>query len=486
MKNINDISSAYFIGIGGIGMSALARFFHRKGVKVSGYDKTATPLTDELEAEGMVIRFEEDVEAIPKDVDVVVYTPAIPKNHTELQYYQNSAIPVLKRSEVLALVTKDTFTIAVAGSHGKTTVTSMIAHILEQAGYGCTAFVGGIMVNYNSNYLSGRTDVIVVEADEYDRSFLRLHPNVAVITAVDTDHLDIYGTEAGVQEAFRLFAEQLKENGLLVAKEGISILPDLEVKGRITTYDLQSQTADFHNRQISILGGAYIFELHTPANRYAQLALNIGGLHNVENAIAAIAVAENLGIEGQAIAEALATFKGIKRRFEYIIQPKPKRAAIALSESEEGGVEDIEVKRNRVVMIDDYAHHPEELRALLSSVRDLYPDKKITAIFQPHLYSRTKDLAEGFGKSLSLADEVILLDIYPAREKPMEGVTSKLILDKITIEKKSICSKSEILKQLEGREFEVLLTVGAGDISDLVKPIKEMYLGVGERKFGDI
>ncbi|MEZ4885444.1 MAG: UDP-N-acetylmuramate--L-alanine ligase [Chitinophagales bacterium] len=469
MLNINDISSAYFIGIGGIGMSALARYFHRRGVEVSGYDKTSTPLTDQLQLEGMMIRFEEDVELIPKDVDVVVYTPAIPKDHKELIFYQKSDIPVLKRSEILALVTKDTFTIAVAGSHGKTTVTSMIAHILEQAGYGCTAFVGGIMVNYDSNYLSGRTDVIVVEADEYDRSFLRLHPNVAVITAVDTDHLDIYGTKEGVEEAFSLFVGQLKENGLLVAKESISILSHLEVNGRIATYDLESKTADFHTRQMSILGGSYIFELESPEKRYAQLALNIGGLHNVENSIAAIAVAENLGIEAQAIAEALATFKGIKRRFEYIIQPKPKRVAISLA----GELEVAEEEEKGVVMIDDYAHHPEELRALLSSVRDLYPDKKITAIFQPHLFSRTKDLAVGFGRSLSLADEVILLDIYPAREKPMEGVTSKLIFDEVTIEEKVMCAKSELLGLIEGRKFEVLLTVGAGDISDLVEPIKE-------------
>jgi len=473
MLNINDISSVYFIGIGGIGMSALARYFHRRGAKVSGYDKTATPLTDQLEMEGMVIRFEEDVEAIPKDVDVVVFTPAIPNNHLELNYYRDHDYPVLKRSQILGLITKDTFTIAVAGSHGKTTVTSMIAHILEQAGYGCTAFVGGIMVNYNSNYLSGRTDVIVVEADEYDRSFLNLHPNVAVITAVDTDHLDIYGTQAGVEEAFTLFVQQIKENGLLVAKEGIPILPNLEINGRIVTYDLQSETADFHIRQRSILGGAYIFELESPTKRYAQLALNIGGLHNVENSIAAIAVAESLGIDGQAIAEALATFKGIKRRFEYIIEPLPKYPDNSLKE------EEIEVKKNGVVMIDDYAHHPEELRALLTSVRDLYTDKKITAIFQPHLFSRTKDLAEGFGKSLNLADEVVLLEIYPAREKPIEGVTSKLIFDEVTIEEKTICPKSELLAWIEGRDFEVLLTVGAGDISDLVLPIRNLLTGIG-------
>ncbi|MFK7907792.1 MAG: UDP-N-acetylmuramate--L-alanine ligase, partial [Chitinophagales bacterium] len=466
--------SVYFIGIGGIGMSALARYFHRRGAKVSGYDKTATPLTDQLQAEGMVIRFEEDVEAIPKEVDVVVFTPAIPNNHLELNYYRDHDYPVLKRSQILGLITKDTFTIAVAGSHGKTTVTSMIAHILEQAGYGCTAFVGGIMVNYNSNYLSGRTDVIVVEADEYDRSFLNLHPNVAVITAVDTDHLDIYGTQAGVEEAFTLFVRQMKENGLLVAKEGIPILPNLEVNGRILTYDLQSETADFHIRQRSILGGAYIFELESPAKRYAQLALNIGGLHNVENSIAAIAVAESLGIEGQAIAEALATFKGIKRRFEYIIEPLPKYPESSLKE------EEIEVKKNGVVMIDDYAHHPEELRALLTSVRDLYADKKITAIFQPHLFSRTKDLAEGFGKSLNLADEVVLLDIYPAREKPIEGVTSKLIFDEVTIEEKTMCPKSELLAWIEGRDFEVLLTVGAGDISGLVLPIRDLLTGIGD------
>lgn len=436
-------------------MSALARYFHHIGVKVSGYDKTATPLTDQLQEEGMKIRFEENLEAIPKEVDVVVFTPAIPKEHTELQYYRNHNFPVLKRSEVLGVITKDTFTIAVAGSHGKTSVTSMIAHVLQQAGYGCTAFVGGIMVNYNSNYLSGRTDVVVVEADEYDRSFLRLHPNVAVITAVDTDHLDIYGTKEGVEEAFCLFVGQMKDNGLLVAKEGISILPELEVNGRIATYDLQSETADFHPRQMSILGGSYIFELESPSKRYAQLSLNMGGLHNVENAIAAVAVAENLGIEGQAIAEALATFKGIKRRFEYIIGEEQQKG---------------------VVMIDDYAHHPEEIRALLTSVRDLYPKRKITVIFQPHLFSRTKDLAEEFGESLSLADEVIVLDIYPAREQPIAGVTSNLILENMTIEAKKICSKSEVLEVIGGKkkELEVFLTVGAGDISDLIKPLKEL------------
>lgn len=450
---MKKIKSAYFIGIGGIGMSALARYFHQQGVQVSGYDKTATALTQQLQQEGIAIHFKENVETIPKEVDVVVYTPAIPADHLELQYYLNNNYTVKKRAEVLGWLSQDVFTIAVAGSHGKTTVSSMIAHILHQSGYGCTAFIGGIMTNYNTNFISGRPDVMVVEADEYDRSFLHLHPNITIITAVDDDHLDIYETKEALDKTFVQFAHQLKEGGQLIAKHGVSILPELSDLA-LTTYDLTNQQADIYGIISIVSPQQTTFVQYTKGKEAFNFCLRIAGLHNVENALAAIAVAQHLGIEHQAIVRALSSFAGIKRRFEYIIQT------------------------SELSYIDDYAHHPEEIKSLIFSVRKLYKNKKISVIFQPHLYSRTRDLAAEFAQSLDLADEIVLLDIYPARELPIKGVTSQIILDKMEQKQKYLCNQQDILSFLADRKLEVLLTVGAGDIDQWIVPIKELLVGI--------
>lgn len=447
--NIKDIKKVYFIGIGGIGMSALARYFKHCGASVYGYDRTQSSLCDTLTAEGMNIHYTEDIAQIPLDVQLVVYTPAIPAHHAELVYYRQNGYTVLKRSEVLQLITDQVFTIAVAGSHGKTSVTSLITHLLYHSGYGCTAFVGGIMTNYNANFVVSNPNVVVIEADEFDRSFLRLKPTLAVITAVDSDHLDIYGTQAGVEEAFEQFASQVKSNGHLFVNSRVPILDKLK-KYPITTYDLDNKKADYYVKNILLDSDHCGFTVQTPNEVLNNLQLQISGKHNIENALVAIAVAQYLGIDNTKIAEALHTFTGVKRRFEYI------------------------VRTPNFVFIDDYAHHPEEINALLKSVRFLYPKHKISVIFQPHLYSRTKDLAAEFGQALSQADEVILLDIYPARELPIEGVTSNLIFEHIQSTQKSTCVKTQLLNYLQGKHFDVLLTVGAGDIDTYLSDIKNI------------
>ncbi|MDX2002653.1 MAG: UDP-N-acetylmuramate--L-alanine ligase [Chitinophagales bacterium] len=446
MKGLNDIRRIFFAGIGGIGMSALARYFKHVGVEVFGYDKTRTALTQQLEAEGMHIHYEDDINLLPEKIDLVVYTPAIPKDHKELNHLRETGHQVLKRSEVLEILTADKFTIAVAGSHGKTTVTSMIAHILNHSGYGCTAFLGGIALNYHSNFIAGNKDVVVVEADEFDRSFLRLTPSLAVITAVDTDHLDIYGSREKIEEAFLEFTQKVKPAGEIIAHKHVSIIKRIEQR-TVSTYGLGY--ADYHDTGIMIKQGAYHFEVESHHGLVADLELHMGGRHNVENAVAAITVALKLGIAKEKIREAIASFKGIHRRFEYV------------------------VKSPELVFIDDYAHHPEEIRAFISSVRELYPEKKLTAVFQPHLFSRTNDLYAEFAKALELADEVILLDIYPARELPMAGVTSALILNEMKIAEKSIIPYYILAEELGRKRPEVLLTIGAGDIDALVNPIKE-------------
>ncbi len=445
---MNQLSSIYFIGIGGIGMSALARYFHRKGINVSGYDRTNTPLTKQLMAEGMDIHFEENLELAPKEVDLVVYTPAVPLSHIELSYYLANDYEVKKRSEVLGMLTENQFSIAVAGTHGKTTVSSMITHILTESGYGCTAFVGGIMSNYNSNFILHDRPVVVVEADEFDRSFLKLFPNIAVITSADADHLDIYGEKKHLEDAFWAFASQVADDGQLIVKCSLPIINKLKNKS-VSTYDLSDSSCEFYVKKINIIDGSYSYQVK---NFTKKFHLNMGGLHNIENAVAAAIVAKHLGIDEEKITHALSTFKGIKRRFEYIL------------------------KTPEIVMIDDYAHHPVEITALLTSVRGLYPDRKMTVIFQPHLYSRTRDFADGFAQSLSLADELILLDIYPAREQPIEGVTSDIIFAKTNCEKKYLLQKECITEFVKERNFELLLTVGAGNIDQLVLPIKDLLL----------
>jgi UDP-N-acetylmuramate--alanine ligase len=459
-----SLKSVYFIGIGGIGMSALARYFRSKGVEVSGYDKTETALTKELNNEGINIHYSEDINAIPKDPGLVVYTPAVPADHKELVYYREKGLQIVKRSDVLGAITRDHFNICVGGTHGKTTTTTMIAHILRDTGYGCNAFLGGISSNYNTNFWSDENNTAVVEADEYDRSFLKLSPDVAVITSMDPDHLDIYGDEKTMQDAFVEFGNQVKPGGLLISKFGLKRTKEIKAD-RKWTYSLTNEAADVFSPSIKIEEGGYRFDLNVPGGNIPGLKLNIGGMHNVENAIAAIAACWSLEIDGEKIKSALGSFKGVKRRFEYIIPPAKQKP---------GGY-------IYPVMIDDYAHHPEELKALLNSTRNLFPQRKLTVIFQPHLFSRTKDHAEDFGKVLSLADKVVLLPIYPARELPMEGVTSEMLLKSIDKKDKEVVPKENIVQWMQDhlntidKEFgEVIVTAGAGDIDTTVEPLKKL------------
>jgi UDP-N-acetylmuramate--alanine ligase len=451
-RRLLSMKAIYFIGIGGIGMSALARYFHSRGTRVSGYDKTASSLTRELEQEGMKIHYEDNVDLIPKDAELVVYTPAVPKEHKELVYYQQNGYKVVKRSDVLQIATESSFNICIAGTHGKTTITTMVAHLLRHSGYGCNAFLGGISVNYGTNFWPSERNVSVVEADEYDRSFLKLSPDIAIITAMDPDHLDIYGTAEAMEQAFIDFSGRIKEGGLLISKFGLKRAKEL--KGtRHLSYSAQNNNADAHAETIKMMNGSYEFDVVIKEKRIEKVKLNIGGMHNVENAIAAITVASSLNIEEEKIKAAVADFRGVKRRFEYVI------------------------KTDELIFIDDYAHHPEELRALISSAKSLFSDKKCTVIFQPHLYTRTRDLAEGFGEVLDMADEVILLPIYPARELPIAGVSSEMILEKMKSTNKRVLNKEEVkgwIKKDFKKQGKVLVTAGAGDIDLLVEPIKEI------------
>ncbi|MBK7567776.1 MAG: UDP-N-acetylmuramate--L-alanine ligase [Bacteroidetes bacterium] len=441
---LDKIKNVYFVGIGGIGMSALARYFNLQGAKVSGYDRTPTNLTDQLQKEGILIHFEDNIELIDKDAELVIYTPAIPKNHKELNYIISNNYPLYKRSEVLGMLSRDKFTIAVSGSHGKTTVSGMITWILKNSGYDCTAFLGGICSNFNSNFVHGENDVMVAEADEYDRSFMRLFPNITVVTAVDSDHLEIYGTQAEVEKAFIEFANKTEIGGEIIIKAGLPIIPFLEQ--HVTQYALENKEADLwvSNYKITLTGS------EVELSNGIRYTLKYPGIHNIENSVAAVAVALQLGITNENISESLNTFQGIYRRFELV------------------------ASNNKTVYIDDYAHHPEEIRMFLLSLRAIYKDKKITAIFQPHLFTRTRDLADGFAASLDLADEIILMPIYPAREEPIEGVTSDIILSRIKNPRKRILNKEELLHHINENEFEILCTIGAGDIDKMIKPIAEI------------
>jgi UDP-N-acetylmuramate--alanine ligase len=448
---------AYFIGIGGIGMSAVARYFHSRGVTVSGYDQTETELTKDLQKEGIKIHYCEDVNLLPKNADVVVYTPAIPASHQELQYYISNGYEVMKRSDILQIITQNSFNICVAGTHGKTTTTTMIAHLLRDSGFGCNAFLGGISANYNTNFWSDKNNICVIEADEYDRSFLKLNPDIAVITATDSDHLDIYETEENVKQAYKNFTEKIKNNGTLIKKFGLSN----ELKAAHSfTYSLQNDSADSYAENIQMKEGGYAFDFVMKEKIISDLQLNMGGMHNVENMIAAISVANSLQIDEEKIKNAVASFKGVKRRFEYIIKSK------------------------ELVFIDDYAHHPEELKALLNGAKTLFPQKKCTIIFQPHLFTRTRDFADAFVEVLALAHRVILLPVYPARELPIEGVNSNLILGKIKSDEKYIMTKDDLLQWIEtdfnkyrNKEFgELLIIAGAGDINKLINPIKNILI----------
>jgi UDP-N-acetylmuramate--alanine ligase len=467
MIELKDIQKVYFIGIGGIGMSALARYFKFHGRQVSGYDKTETPLTKKLVEEGIPVHYEEDLSLAPQDAQLIVFTPAVPKAHKELVYYQQNNYTLMKRSEVLGLITNSSFNICVAGTHGKTTVSTMTAHLLQDSGYGCNAFLGGIAVNYNSNYWSNERNVCVVEADEYDRSFLRLSPDVAVITSMDADHLDIYGTPEAMEEAFIEFSGKVKPGGLLLSKYGLKRSGELKTANHLT-YSLQDERADVHATNIRRQQGSYTFDVVMKDWKLENVVLNMGGLHNIENVTVAITVAHRLGIADDKIKAAVASFRGVKRRFEYIVKELPVAAE----------------KKNAVVFVDDYAHHPEELRALITGARNLFPDMLCTVIFQPHLFSRTRDFADEFAATLDMADEVTLLPIYPARELPMEGVTSQMLLSRMKNKSKQLLNKEELLKWVEGKIKAVredanhggwlLITAGAGDIDTLVQPIKKI------------
>ncbi len=428
-------------------MSGLARYFNHIGCIVCGYDKTPTDLTDQLRNEGIQIVFEDNSDGIPKsfrDVDpntLVIFTPAIPKDSAILNFFQKRVFELYKRSQVLGIISKGMFTIAVAGTHGKTTTSCLVAHILKSAGIDCSAFLGGISSNYETNVLFGNSNIVVVEADEYDRSFLRLYPDITIITSMDADHLDIYGDHAQLTESFQLFASQIKPGGTLIHRKGLPL-----DKG--FTYSIDGD-ADATAENIRVENGDFYFDFAHGSVTIRNIKLGIAGLHNIENAVAATETALRLNVEPEVIKTALGSFKGVKRRFEYII------------------------KNNQHIYIDDYAHHPEELRATITSIKRLYPGKKLTTIFQPHLYSRTRDFADGFAEVLGMSDELILLDIYPARELPMEGVTSDMLLDRMTLANKGKYSKQEAIDKINTEKPELLLTVGAGDIDQLVHPLKQ-------------
>ncbi len=451
----------YFLGIGGIGMSAIARWFNTKGYPVWGYDKTRTPLTETLEQEGIKIHYEDDVTLLPNDIlankdeTLVVLTPAIPADHTEWAYLKDKEYTIKKRSEVLGIITSGAFTVAVAGTHGKTTTSSIVAHLLHHAGVDCSAFLGGIATNLNSNLLIGKAtdgkEIVVVEADEYDRSFLTLFPDVAIVTSADPDHLDIYGDNEELIRTFQKFIGQIKPGGyLFLQKDTDSRLTDLIQEGvHVIKYGLNEGQA--HTQNLNINGRWFEFDVVSPLGDISDLKLGLPGFHNVENTLAAILAAQAIQVEEQKIAAGVKSFLGVKRRFEFVYEGQDK------------------------VYIDDYAHHPKEIEAFMTSLRALYPDKRIKVIFQPHLYTRTRDFADEFAVSLSMADELVLLDIYPAREKPIEGVTSAIILDQVTTTKKQILSKENIIENLlKNSDYDVLATIGAGDIDTLIKPIKNI------------
>jgi UDP-N-acetylmuramate--alanine ligase len=446
--NISDIKQVYFVGIGGIGMSALARFFKARGVVVSGYDKTPTVLTDTLVCEGIDVHFNDDPTSIPASADVFIYTPAIPVDNKVLQACKQSGKPFLKRSDLLQIVSKGTYNICIAGTHGKTTISTMVAHVLRDSGFGCNAFLGGIASNYGTNFWSSSNQVCVIEADEYDRSFLKLFPNVICITAMDPDHLDIYGTAEEMEKSFILFTQNLKENGLLISRKGLTRENDLHSDLHLT-YQLQNEEADIHTVGLKVENGSYHFNVKGAGWVINDMTLHMGGLHNVENSLVAISIAKHLGIDDEKIRHAVASFKGVKRRFEYI------------------------VRNEENVYIDDYAHHPEELKALISGVRSLYPSKKMVMLFQPHLFTRTRDLADEFAASLDLADEVYLLPIYPARELPIEGVDSNMIASRMKHPAKLI-TKEEMLLAIKENRPSLFVTAGAGDVDKMINDIKSI------------
>jgi len=442
--NLNQIHNVYFIGIGGIGMSALARYFKSIGKNVSGYDKTETELTNELIESGIDVHFKDEIGLIPTDYYIentlVVITPAVPITHSQWNYFLEREFIVKKRAEVLGLITKDTFCFAVAGTHGKTTTSSILGHILYQSGADVTSFLGGIVENYNSNLIGTGKTITVVEADEFDRSFLHLYPNIACVTSMDADHLDIYGDSAAIEASFLEFANKITD------KRKLFITKDLDLEGVTVAVN---ENADYKAFNVRIENGNYVFNVQTPTEVISDLQFGLPGKHNLTNALMALAMAKTFGTSNDAIAAALKSFKGIKRRFSY------------------------QIKESNIVYIDDYAHHPTEIDAVFQALSELYPSQKVLAIFQPHLFSRTKDFGDGFAKSLSQFDEVLLLDIYPARELPIEGITSSWLLDKMTNNDKKVASKKDLISEILKSDAKIIVTIGAGDIGELVPSIKQ-------------
>ncbi|UMB53597.1 UDP-N-acetylmuramate--L-alanine ligase [Lutibacter sp. A64] len=440
--NLDSIHNVYFIGIGGIGMSAIAIYFKSNGKNVAGYDKTPTEITNNLQKMEINVHFEDAVDLIddvytnPKNT-IVVYTPAVPKVHTELSYFIEHNFTVLKRSEILGEITKNTNCLAVAGTHGKTTTSTILGHILQEANVSATSFLGGISENYNSNLILGGNEVSVVEADEFDRSFLKLSPNIACITSMDADHLDIYGANESLENSFKEFAD--KVSGTLFVRKGMPI------KGK--TFGIE-EDADYNAYNIRIENGAYIFNVKTPFETFENIKIFIPGKHNVLNAVAALAMANHFGVSIEVIAKALLTFKGIKRRFSY------------------------KINTENLVLIDDYAHHPTEINAVVDAVKEMYPKQKVLGVFQPHLFSRTRDFAEDFAQSLARFDELILLDIYPARELPIEGVSSQWLLTKVTNKNKQLSSKENLVNAILKSNAQIIVVIGAGDIGQLIENIK--------------
>lgn len=448
LLNISSIRRAYFVGIGGIGMSAIARYFNSRGVEVFGYDRTSTSLTETLRSEGIAVQFNDDPVFCPAEVDLVVYTPAIPADSKIMAFFKGSSVSMIKRSEALELITGETFNICIAGTHGKTTTSTLVAHVLRSSEYGCNAFLGGIATNYGTNFWSDKRPVSVVEADEYDRSFLKLSPDIISISSMDADHLDIYGTAEEMENAFVSFAARLRSGGILMVRKGLTREKALQADNKIT-YAIDDATADVHAVNLRIEDGAYHYSVQGKYWLVNDLVLHMGGLHNVENSLVAIAIAKQLGIDDEKIKQAVASFKGVRRRFEYILQSPG------------------------CVFIDDYAHHPSELKALIGSAKELYPDRECTVVFQPHLYSRTRDFADGFAASLDWADEVLLLPIYPARELPIPGVNSEMIAAKMKTRVINV-SREELPGLLRDKHPTLLVTAGAGDIDQLVEPIKQL------------
>lgn len=450
--NINTIKSVYFIGAGGIGMSALVRYFLSKGKEVAGYDRTQSELTEELIKEGANIHYEENISLIPdsckiKKDTLVIFTPAIPQTHKEFTYFKENGFEILKRAQVLGMITTTEKGLCVAGTHGKTTTSTLTAHLLHQSHIGCNAFLGGISKNYKTNLLLSETsNYVVIEADEFDRSFHWLTPFATVITATDSDHLDIYGTREAYLESFNKYTSLICPGGYLIAKKGIDLSPAVQEGVKIYTYGITD--GDFKAENIRIGNGEIVFDFISPFGNINDIKLGVPVYVNIENGIAAMALAQIAGVSNEEIKNAMPTFSGVDRRFDF------------------------KIKEDNLVFLSDYAHHPAEIRQSISSIKAIYPDKKVTAVFQPHLYTRTRDFYKEFAKSLSLADEIILLDIYPARELPIEGVTSKLIYDNIQEGKvKTLCKKEELLDLLKKKEIEVLITLGAGDIDNMVPQI---------------